>query len=104
MLREPWMRLCALFGLLGAAAALYAGPSALLMVPLAAVLGPIVGFTSTAPYFTATFRALLLAGLSAAAIAMLLGLRHRRRVWGQLLVVVGAGLWITLALVGFGPQ
>lgn len=76
----------------------------LLLIPLAAVIGPVVGLASTAGYFTWTFKAALAGGLIAAGGVGVVGWRNRARLWGQGLVVVGVMAWVVCGLVGFGPQ
>jgi hypothetical protein len=78
--------------------------SAVTMVLLGMTLGPVVGLTSTEPYFTAIFKAGLAGGLLVAAAMALLGWRHRVRLWGQGVVVLGVVAWAICGLIGFGPQ
>ena len=93
-----------MFVLLSAGIALVAGPPSLLMLPIGAVVGPIVGLSSGEPAFTPRFKAMLLAGLVAAAASVFVGVRNRSRLWGQLLVPIGTALWVICGLAGFGPQ
>jgi len=104
MLRAPLTRILTLFIALTMGIAVYSGPTSFVMLPLCAVVGPLVGLTSDAPHFTPMFKAVLLAGLEGSAALVLVGVQRRTWLWGQLLVVIGAGLWVVYGGIGFGPQ
>ena len=85
----------------GLAAALGAS----VFLPLAgALLGPLVGLLSGAPYFTWQFKLCLAAGLALSIGLVLVGVRGEASWWRWLVGGAGALLWMIAGLMGFGPS
>jgi hypothetical protein len=74
-----------------------------LMVPLAAVLGPFVGLTASAPYQTGAFKLQLVAGLAVAAALVFVAARYRGSWLATAAGIAGLWLWVACGFVGFGP-
>ena len=89
-----------------ALAALFATQSlgAPLMVLLSAVLGPIVGLSSSAPYFTLQFKLGLAGGLFFAALLVFAGVKFFEMKWVRMLLFFGGIIWTVAGGLGFGPQ
>lgn len=79
-------------------------PGSALMVPLAIVLGPVVGLGSTAPYFTWEFKLGLGFALFCAALLIFSGVRFFDRRFGKPMLLLGGIVWTVAGVLGFGPQ
>ncbi len=79
-------------------------PLVVMLLPIGAIIGPIVGLFSNAPYFTLSFKLALLVGLAVSGLLIWAGIQRRSSWWGQLLTVLGFLAWSVCGLIGFGPQ
>ena len=76
----------------------------LFLLPLGGIAGVFVGLTSTAPYFTSSFKLALAAALVFAVTLFIIGYKFRNQFWGKALNAAGVYLWCLSGLIGFGPQ
>lgn len=97
---------------------LFSGPAALAFVTLVAtqsvgapamvflsmVLGPIVGLSTTGPYFTWQFKLGLSFALFCAALLIFAGVRFFDRRFGRPMLLLGGIVWTVAGGLGFGPQ
>jgi hypothetical protein len=79
-------------------------PGAPLMVLLSMVLGPIVGLSTTGPYFTWQFKLGLGFALFCAALLIFAGVQFFDRRFGRPMLLLGGIIWTVAGGLGFGPQ
>ena len=71
---------------------------------LGALVGPLVGLGSGAPFFTWDFKLGLAAALVVSVALVVVGVRGEASWWRWLTGIAGVLLWMVAGLVGFGPQ
>ena len=76
----------------------------LILLPLGGTVGVIIGLSSTEPYFTSSFKMILITVLLLAILLFIVGFKFHEKLWGKILNAVGVYLWCVSGLIGFGPQ